>query len=75
MTPLGDIKNIGELDGHFAVEGYGNLEDLEPCGVRSRIMKAFPLQPVAIDNEFPLLEDAADYPEYAYPTDCTPSLR
>lgn len=39
--------------GDFCVRTYDSLEDLEPCDCESDIIKAFPLIPESVDNDYP----------------------
>ena len=49
-----------DMNGYFKVQTYDSAEVLEPCSWKNAQIKAFPLQPEQVDNDYPQWDGGMD---------------
>ena len=47
------FEHLMDMEGYFCVKTYNSIEALELCDLKNDNIKAFPLKPQLVDNDFP----------------------
>ena len=54
------LDHLIDMEGYFSVKTYNSIEGLELCDLKNEYMKAFPLEPQLVDNDFPMWDGGMD---------------